>query len=55
MLFTAKFDCGGCLNKGVCVAQDTCECAEGYKGDHCEQGLYTVSIKYITTFVYCFY
>ena len=38
--FAAKFDCGGCLNKGVCVSQDVCECASGYEGPHCEFGKY---------------
>ena len=36
---SVDFDCGGdCLHGGRCVAQDTCQCAEGYIGDHCESG-----------------
>ncbi|XP_060579493.1 uncharacterized protein LOC132736386 isoform X3 [Ruditapes philippinarum] len=27
---------GGCLNNGICVMQDTCQCAQGYLGNNCE-------------------
>ena len=30
----------GCLNGGICVAPDTCDCTSiGYMGDQCETGL----------------
>ena len=34
--------------QGACVANDTCNCAEGYEGDQCtEAGLAIYSYKFI--------
>jgi hypothetical protein len=34
----------GCYNSGVCIAPDTCRCAEGWEGDDCSLPICTQSI-----------